>query len=58
MMHFAARNDHVAIGVTTDIDRHGVLDASVAIDPERPFATAICGIDLSLIRWLWRLTAK
>ena len=32
--------------------------ASVENDPERPFATAICGIDVSLIRWLWRLTAK
>ena len=40
--HFAAPNNNVAIGVTTDIDRLGVLDASVVNDPTATLAVR-CG---------------
>jgi hypothetical protein len=40
--HFAAPNNNVAIGVTTDIDPHGYLMASVVNDPSATLAVH-CG---------------
>ena len=37
--HFAAPNNYAAIGVTTDIDRHGYWNASVVNDPLRKSST-------------------
>ena len=41
--HFAAPNNRVAIGVTTDIDRHPVLNASVVNDRAAKLAAIPAG---------------
>ena len=42
--HFAAPNNRVAIGITTDIASAPVLNASVVNDPERTWAITLSPI--------------